>query len=94
MDTTCTALCNAPDEAICTSTTYSGNSETECAPYGDKYCCMVVTDVYGNGTVSSIGTCNKEKDVSTDQDDGYTVECQAVTGFVSSLALLALSFFH
>ena len=59
-DTSCTALCNTPTEAICTVSSDGGASE--CAVYGDKYCCMVVVS---NGVAATTGTCNTQDNVNT-----------------------------
>jgi len=90
-DSACTATCTDPDEAICTSTTYSGDATSECAVYGNDYCCMVLQDVDGSGTASSLGTCNKEKDVSKDESDGEPVLCGAVSTLASWVSLMVFS---
>eukprot|EP00350_Pseudokeronopsis_sp_OXSARD2_P013404 CAMPEP_0170547596 /NCGR_PEP_ID=MMETSP0211-20121228/5990_1 /TAXON_ID=311385 /ORGANISM="Pseudokeronopsis sp., Strain OXSARD2" /LENGTH=286 /DNA_ID=CAMNT_0010852735 /DNA_START=96 /DNA_END=956 /DNA_ORIENTATION=+ len=100
-DSSCLALCNEPQDAICTAVTFDADSGTnsECAPYDNStdditYCCAVQGQDNGDYTTGATGVCMSSADLETpiDNDGVYTV-CGAKALISSATFLVALSLF-
>mmetsp|Transcript_31111 Transcript_31111/g.30568 ORF Transcript_31111/g.30568 Transcript_31111/m.30568 type:complete len:187 (+) Transcript_31111:313-873(+) len=82
-DPACVAECVSPLDAICVAVPLEESDETsECAIYGDDYCCMVQIsqgeNTYNDGQA---GRCNSIESVDNmQQSDQYEYICSALLG--------------